>query len=411
MAYSGIVRHHGNLAPFAVEGLVLRRVGQQIPVLHVRRQHVVNDLQLGLATRQKRTTAGFLRQAPEEALALERNPRDAADADDVHRRADILDRGERILELAGAVLVVAIGDQDNRATALEAAEMRRQLDERVENCRSAARLDLRDGIEHRVAIIGGTGDRLQRLGERDDQHPVFRPHVADQSVRGFAHEIDSTRHALAAVHEHRKRRRQVILPGEVERLRHPILEHGEVLMGEVANELAVLVLDDGVEQDATDLGEIGDLETFENDRVGGGVAEIVPDRHGDFGRHERVLIHPFRRVRRSTLDCCEELAVHEELNRGQRAVRERPDLGDDTDGRDLSGATHRRGDSSRQLGGRLAVLAVFLFWPFWLRLGPSGRVGRGRLDVGGRRCCQRFDTRDRFLAGRHVGAHQHHKGR
>ena len=156
-------------------------------------------------------------------------------------------------------------------------------------------------------------------------------------------------HALAAVDQERERGRLILLASEIECLRDPVFADLKIGAGQGAHEFARFVLNRRVHENARDLRQFRDLECFQRDRIGGGVAEAVGGFNLDFIRIEGVDVVPIgckRRVR----DRRKQRPVDPELHRLQRDARHGPDLSDDSDGPRLAGASHRRCDAHGQRG-------------------------------------------------------------
>ena len=114
-----------------------------------------------------------------------------------------------------------------------------------------------------------------RPRERRDEHAVLRPQVLSEARGGVADEVDPARHALAAVDQQRKGRRQGLLADQVELLRHTVLGDGEARPLEPADELPRLVVHARFEQHAARPGLLGDLERLQLDGVAHHLAEFV----------------------------------------------------------------------------------------------------------------------------------------
>ena len=80
-------RVHADGPPRPVGLLVLRRVRDQIAVLDVVGQRVVHFAELLVARRKEEAAAAFDGEMPQQPFAFDGDARDAADADDVDRRA------------------------------------------------------------------------------------------------------------------------------------------------------------------------------------------------------------------------------------------------------------------------------------------------------------------------------------
>jgi hypothetical protein len=78
-----ILRPDRQGSPGAVRRLVVRSVGDEIPVADVLRQHVVYFTKLLVSRREEEPPTGLDSEAPQEALALDGDAGDTADADDV----------------------------------------------------------------------------------------------------------------------------------------------------------------------------------------------------------------------------------------------------------------------------------------------------------------------------------------
>ena len=66
------------------------------------------------------------------------------------------------------------------------------------------------------------------LRERRDQHAILRAEKLRQPPGGVFHEVESPRHALAAVDEQREDRRDALVIHQVERLRDAVFLQREV---------------------------------------------------------------------------------------------------------------------------------------------------------------------------------------
>ena len=128
-----------------------------------------------------------------------------------------------------AVLVVAVADEDHRAPIFGPRQAFAQLDERIENCRAAGGLDVPDGLDDRPAVARWAGQRPEALGEGGDDDGVLRPQEGREPGRGVLHEVESPRHALAAVDEQRKRGGHALVADEVDSLRHAVFLDDEAL--------------------------------------------------------------------------------------------------------------------------------------------------------------------------------------
>ncbi len=95
--------------------------------------------QLFFAAGQKDPPAGFFRQRPQKPFAFDRNAGDAADPDYVDGGLRGLDRLEHLVDVAVAVFVVTVGDQDDGAAAFDPIHLPGELRKAVEDGGAAAR--------------------------------------------------------------------------------------------------------------------------------------------------------------------------------------------------------------------------------------------------------------------------------
>ena len=294
--------------------LIGRRVGEQIPVLHLVCQRRMNQLQLILVRGQKGPSTRLRGDAPQHPLPFQGDPGHAANRDRVDRRTRRLQRGQRLVDGGGTVLVVAIGNQDHRAPCRVLREAARQLHQRIQDGGATAGPNRTDGVGHGRAIVGRPGHRQQALGERRDQAPVEWRHVVGERGRRALHEVEPPRHAGAAVDEQRERRAHRLVPCLVEGLRHAVLEDAERGGRQALDEAAALVLHRGFDQNAGHLRLFDDIERLEHHAVGDLAAERIGDRHGNLAAFERILVGPLRGVWRAVAVGLQELAVDEEAD-------------------------------------------------------------------------------------------------
>ena len=78
-------------------------------------------------------------------------------------------------------------------------------------------------------------DRAERLRERRHDDHVLRTDERRQLSRGLADEVDPPPHAGAGVDEQGVRRRNHVRLGDVEHLRHAVLEHVKLLRREAVD--------------------------------------------------------------------------------------------------------------------------------------------------------------------------------
>src|SRR6185369_14312776 len=106
---------------------------------------------------------------------------------DVGLREPVDDLGERQLAaraLAGIVLVLAVGHDDDRPASLDAVEtIERETDAVVER-RAAARLVLVHRVARPRAIRRDVSEPLRAVGEPEYAEGVFRPQRIDECVGG-----------------------------------------------------------------------------------------------------------------------------------------------------------------------------------------------------------------------------------
>ena len=89
-----------------------------------------------LITRWKEKTATALHREPaKQALALDRDTGNAADADDVDGDACFLHRRQRLLERRRALFVISVGDEDDGPASLRIRKAATHLRERIEDGR------------------------------------------------------------------------------------------------------------------------------------------------------------------------------------------------------------------------------------------------------------------------------------
>ena len=114
------------------------------------------------------------------------------------------------------------------------------------------------------------------------------------------------------------------MPGEVEDLRHAVLQHAERGLRESLDETSVLVLDRRFDHHARDVRLLDDLEGLEHHGVADLAAQRVGNGHGDLAPLEWVLVGPLDGVGRAILVGPEQLAVDEELDRAKRRPESPP---------------------------------------------------------------------------------------
>ena len=190
-----------------------------------------------------------------------------------------------------------------------------ELDQGIEDRRAACRLDVLDGLDDGSAIAGGPREGGQLLGEWRNDHGIARPEKRGQTRRRVLHEIKAPRHALAAVDQQRERRRDALVAHQIDRLRDVILLDDEISRRQTADEVALLVVNPGLEQDACDLGDLGDLECLEHDLVAPLVAVAILDLDAQLTTLERIFVGPLHGVRRPIVIGLVQGAVDEEANR------------------------------------------------------------------------------------------------
>ena len=323
---------YGDLPPGAVHLLVLRRVAEEIAQLHVGGHLLVNRLQLDIACREEHPPACFVREPLQQALAPERDTRDAADAYHVHRRAALLNGPQHVLEWHGAVFVVAVGNEHNRVPPVHPGNHARRVLQGVEDSRAAARSNPPDGIRHRLPVVGRPCDRAQRFRERHDDDPVLRAQVTGERGRGLAHELDAAAHARTAVDQKRVRGGHRLGADHVQHLRHAVLEHGEPGGGDVRDEPPEPILDGRFEHHARHFRLLEDLEGFQEHHVTRAMAKRVGHLRGNLTGSKRVLVGPLESPRRTVSYLPEQHVIHEDADGVQGGAGIRLHLRDDPHG-------------------------------------------------------------------------------
>ena len=102
MMFVRVAGVHADGPPRPVGFLVLRRVRDQVAVLDVVGQRVVHFAELLVSRRKEEAPASFDGEMPEQPFALDGDAGDAADADDVDRRAGCAHGSQRVFVLRRA---------------------------------------------------------------------------------------------------------------------------------------------------------------------------------------------------------------------------------------------------------------------------------------------------------------------
>ena len=140
------------------------------------------------------------------------------------------------------------------------------------------------------------------------------------------------------------------MPGEVDNLRHAVLQHTEGTLGQRLDEAAVSILDRGFNHDTGDVGFFDDLKRFQHDGVANLAAQSVGDGNGDLSSLEWILVGPLDGIGRTVLVGPEKLAVDEESNGSQRGVALRANLRDYADAAGDAAPAERRRYPHRRAG-------------------------------------------------------------
>ena len=322
--------------------------GDQIAILHIVGQRVVYEFELAFCGRHEDTAARFGGDAAQDLLSSERDTGHAADGHHVNRRLGFLQSGERLLDRCHAVFVVAIGDENHRPSTRRFGEAARDLTQRIQDGRSPGRPNRPDRLRHRFLVVGGSSRGQKALGEWRDDHPIQRRHVLRQRRRRPLYEIEPAGHAGAAIDEQRQGGAHGFVPGEVEDLRHAILQHAERRLGQSLDETSVLVLDRRFDHHAGDVRLLDDLEGFQHHGVADLAAQRVGNGHGDLAPLEWILIGPLDGVGRPILIGAEQLAIDEELHRAKRRAGLRLNLRHDADAAGHTAPAERGGYSDHR---------------------------------------------------------------
>ena len=169
-----------------------------------------------------------------------------------------------------------------------------------------------------------------------------------QGRRRPLYEIEPAGHAGAAVDQQGQSRTHGFVPGEVEDLRHAVLEDAERALGESLDETSVLVLDRRFDHDARDVGLLDDFEGFQHHGVADLPAQRIGNGDGNLAPFEWILIGPLDDIGRTVLIGPEKLAIDEELDRAQRRPGLRLNLRHDADAaRNAAPAERRRNAHGR----------------------------------------------------------------
>ena len=348
----GVDRADRDLSKRAVRLLILRRVADQIPPKRVAGHGGVDVRQLFLADGEEDAAAHLRGDLPEQRFALEGDAGDAADAHDIDRGLEALQRANRGVVTGLALFVVAVGEEDHDVSALDRAEELWQRAQGIEDGRAALRRESRATASAMVCgIVGRPGRGDDRRAKRRDDDPVALAQRRGESQRGGLHHRQPSIQALAGVDEQRERRGDLLQLHEVQRLLDAVLRHREVAFVQPRHVPALVIEHRGFNEHRRDAGLFDDLERREGDAVADDGAGRGFHVHANLARLVGVLVGPLHGVGRTVGVLADGRVVHEEADRHDAVLQVRLHLRHDADHAGHAGAAQRGGDSDRR--GRL----------------------------------------------------------